>query len=148
MASKCPGNPAGSIIIWTSSDPYLVKNYGSADPDPKEFVRIHNTGRKIPYIFWKNTMLAGWTALFLASSRSHQPGPGSQLEEVGGEDGIETSHSFPRVSIKGPKHEIFESGFFYTNQTCTARWLGDWRKNMAFRKLEPLFEGFRYEYLI
>jgi hypothetical protein len=23
--------------------------------------------------------------------------------------------------LKGPKHEIFESEFFYTNQTCTGR---------------------------
>jgi hypothetical protein len=52
------------------------------------------------------------------------------------------------ASLKGPKHEIFESGFLYTNQTCTGRWLGDWRKKMKFRKLECLFEGFCYEYLI
>ncbi len=37
---------------------------------------------------------------------------------------------------------------FYTNQTCTGGYIGDWReKKMTFRKLEPLFEGFRYEYL-
>jgi hypothetical protein len=37
-----------------------------------------------------------------------------------------TSSAFPYMnlkyesnSLKGPKHEIFESGFFYTNQTCT-----------------------------
>jgi hypothetical protein len=48
---------------------------------------------------------------------------------------------------KGPKHEIFESGFFYRNQTCTEVTWG-LAKKMKFRKLESLFEGFRCEYLI
>jgi hypothetical protein len=55
-------------------------------------------------------MLAGWTALFLASSRAHQPGPGTQLEEVGREDGIETSHNFPRVSLKLTLYHTVEDG--------------------------------------
>ncbi len=50
--------------------------------------------------------------------------------------------------VKGAQAWDIRRRVFYTNQTCPARWLGDWRKNMAFRKLEPLFEGFRYEYLI
>jgi hypothetical protein len=57
-----------------------------------------------------NTLLAGWTALFLASSRSHQPGSGTQLEEVGGEDGIDSSHSFPRVSLKLTLYHTVEDG--------------------------------------
>ncbi len=52
------------------------------------------------------------------------------------------------IILKGPKHEIFEIEFFYTNQTCTGRWLGGWWKKMTFRKLEPLFEGFHREFLI
>jgi hypothetical protein len=42
-------------------------------------------------------------------------------------------------SLKGPKHEIFESVFFYTNQTLMVRLFGDWRKKLKFRKLESLF---------
>ncbi len=56
-------------------------------------------------------MLAGWTALFLASSRSHQPGPGTQLEEVGGEDGIETS----LVSLKLTLYHTVEDGIEDSN---------------------------------
>ncbi len=55
----------------------------------------------------KNTLLAGWTALFLASSRSHEPGPGTQLEEVGGEDGIKTD---PLVSLKLTLYHTVEDG--------------------------------------
>jgi hypothetical protein len=54
------------------------------------------------------------------------------------------------TTFKGAQAWDFRERVFYTYQTCTgtARWLGDWQKNMAFRKLEPLLEGFRYEYLI
>ncbi len=41
--------------------------------------------------------------------------------------------------LKGPKHEIFESGFFYTNQRLMVKWVGDWQKKLKFRKLESLF---------
>jgi hypothetical protein len=42
--------------------------------------------------------------------------------------------------LKGPKHEIFESGFFTQ--------IRPGEKKMKFRKLECLFEGFCCEYLI
>jgi hypothetical protein len=32
-------------------------------------------------------------------------------------------------ALKGPKHEIFESEFFYTSQTCTGRRLGTGEKS-------------------
>ena len=32
------------------------------------------------------------------------------------------------LSLKGPKHDQVEIGFFYTNQTHMVRWLRDWRK--------------------
>ncbi len=50
--------------------------------------------------------------------------------------------------FKGAQAWDIRERIFYTNQTCTGRWLGAWRKKMKFRKLECLFEGFRYEYLI
>ncbi len=59
----------------------------------------------------------------------------------------ELFRSFKKV-IKGAQAWDIRERVFYTNQTCTSRWLGDWRKKMTFRKLECLFEGFHYEYLI
>jgi hypothetical protein len=60
----------------------------------------------------------------------------------------EVGWSIDRSRFKGAQAWDIRERVFYTNQTCAARWIGDWRKNMAFRKLEPLFEGFRDEYLI
>ncbi len=51
-------------------------------------------------------------------------------------------------TLKGPKHEIFESGFFTQIRPVRVGVLGTGEKKMKFCKLECLFEGFRYEYLI
>jgi hypothetical protein len=51
-----------------------------------------------------------------------------------------------KMSLKRPKHEIFESGFFTQIRPVRVDDLGTGKK-MTFGKLEPLFEGFHYEYL-
>jgi hypothetical protein len=56
---------------------------------------------------------------------------------------LKPSHSF----LKGPKHEIFERGFFTQIRPVRVDDLGTGEK-MTFRKLEHFFEGFRYEYII
>ncbi len=50
--------------------------------------------------------------------------------------------------LKGPKHGIFESEFFTLIRPVRVDDLGTGEKKMTFRKLEPLFEGFRREFLI
>jgi|LakMenEpi03Aug12_release.lakeMendotaPanAssembly.Ray.scaffolds.fasta_scaffold856700_1 hypothetical protein len=46
--------------------------------------------------------------------------------------------------LKGPKHEIIENGIFTQIRSVKVGDLGTGKK-MKFRKLESLFEGFRYE---
>jgi hypothetical protein len=39
-------------------------------------------------------------------------------------------HYLQLTTLKGPKHDQVECGFFYTNQTRMVRWLGDWQKKL------------------
>ncbi len=48
---------------------------------------------------------------------------------------------------RGPKHEIFETEFFYTNHTCMVRWLRDWWKKLIICKCVSCLRGFRGEFL-
>jgi len=53
-----------------------------------------------------------------------------------------------KLEVKGAQAWDIRDRVFYTNQACTDRWLGDWRKKLKFRKIELWFEGFRCVYLI
>jgi hypothetical protein len=60
----------------------------------------------------------------------------------------EIEDKFRINTLKGPKHEIFESGFFTQIRPVRVYDLGNGEKKITFHKLEPLIEGFCYEYLI